>query len=177
MNEHVASGAFFFAPFVSSTRRVDPAWIDHNGHMNLAYYHVLFDHGVDEACLMIGIGPEYVATRKSGLFAAEAHVHYRRELLVTMPVRATVQLVDYDDKRLHLWTELRHAEEGWLSATCETMLLHVDLGTRKVSTFPADIIANIATMKAAHSGLPRPEGLGRVMRMPPRARPGRPGIH
>lgn len=30
---------FFFAPFVSSTMRIEPAWIDHNGHMNMAYYH------------------------------------------------------------------------------------------------------------------------------------------
>ncbi|MFL5194230.1 MAG: thioesterase, partial [Microvirga sp.] len=29
---------FFFAPFVSSTMRVEPAWIDYNGHMNMAYY-------------------------------------------------------------------------------------------------------------------------------------------
>ncbi|HEX2509407.1 MAG TPA: thioesterase, partial [Microvirga sp.] len=41
-NERTAP-IFFFAPFVSSTMRVEPSWIDYNGHMNLAYYHVLFD--------------------------------------------------------------------------------------------------------------------------------------
>jgi len=32
----------FFAPFVSSLMRVEPGWIDYNGHLNMAYYNVLF---------------------------------------------------------------------------------------------------------------------------------------
>ena len=39
----------FFAPFVSSVMTVEPAWIDYNGHLNMAYYNVLFDRAVDEA--------------------------------------------------------------------------------------------------------------------------------
>ena len=30
----------FFAPFVSSLMRVEPGWIDYNGHLNMAYYNV-----------------------------------------------------------------------------------------------------------------------------------------
>src|SRR5688572_3341505 len=33
----------FFAPFVSSVMRVEKGWIDYNGHLNMAYYNVLFD--------------------------------------------------------------------------------------------------------------------------------------
>jgi acyl-CoA thioester hydrolase len=46
-----------------------------------------------------------------------------------------------------------------------------------VRPFPADIIANLGIMKAAHSGLPRPEAVGRVMGIPRKAVSGRPGIH
>ena len=46
----------FFAPFVSSVMRVEPAWIDYNGHLNMAYYNVLFDRAVDEAYELIGCG-------------------------------------------------------------------------------------------------------------------------
>ena len=28
--------------------RVEPQWIDYNGHLNMAYYNVLFDRAVDE---------------------------------------------------------------------------------------------------------------------------------
>jgi len=50
----------FFAPFVSSPMRVEPAWIDYNGHLNMAYYNVLFDRAVDEAFELIGCGLDYV---------------------------------------------------------------------------------------------------------------------
>ncbi len=72
--------ALFFAPFVSSRMRVEPQWIDYNGHLNMAFYHVLFDRAVDEAFGLIGLGPDYAATRGASFFAAEAHVRYLREL-------------------------------------------------------------------------------------------------
>ena len=49
------STAFFFAPFVSSTMRVEPGWIDYNGHMNMAYYHVLFDRALEEALVHLSV--------------------------------------------------------------------------------------------------------------------------
>jgi acyl-CoA thioester hydrolase len=49
----------FFAPFVSSVMRVEPGWIDYNGHLNMAYYNVLFDRAVDEAFELIGCGANY----------------------------------------------------------------------------------------------------------------------
>jgi len=70
----------FFAPFVSSPMRVEPGWIDYNGHLNMAYYNVLFDRAVDEAFELIGCGLDYVKTRKLSCFTAEVHVRYLREL-------------------------------------------------------------------------------------------------
>ena len=46
----------FFAPFVSSVMKVEQSWIDYNGHLNMAYYNVLFDRCVDEAYELLGIG-------------------------------------------------------------------------------------------------------------------------
>ena len=46
----------FFAPFVSSPMRVEAGWIDYNGHLNMAYYNVLFDRAVDEAYELLGCG-------------------------------------------------------------------------------------------------------------------------
>ena len=43
------------APFVSSVMPVEPQWIDYNGHLNMAYYNVLFDRAVDEALSLIHI--------------------------------------------------------------------------------------------------------------------------
>ena len=72
----------FFAPFVSSVMGVEPAWIDYNGHLNMAYYNVLFDRAVDEAFELLGCGLDYVKTRQHSCFTAEVHVRYLRELHV-----------------------------------------------------------------------------------------------
>jgi acyl-CoA thioester hydrolase len=156
----------FFAPFVSSVMRVEPAWIDYNGHLNMAYYNVLFDRCVDEAYELIGCGLVYLEQTRHSTFTAEVHVRYLRELHEGDPVRATFQLLDYDAKRIHYFQELRHAEEGWLSATSENMTLHVDMTAKKTAPFPDFIAVQLARMKAAHAHLPLPDGVGRRIAMP-----------
>ncbi|KLK93502.1 thioesterase [Microvirga vignae] len=157
---------FFFTPFVSSTMRVEAAWIDYNGHMNMAYYHVLFDRALDEGFSLLGLGQEYVEERKASFFTAEIHTLYKRELTLRDQVRVTLQLVDYDEKRMHYYMEIRHAAEGWVAASMEGLSLHVDMETRKVSPFPEDIAANLAVMRAAHARLAKPEASGRIIGIP-----------
>jgi acyl-CoA thioester hydrolase len=156
----------FAAPFVSSVMRLEPPWIDYNGHLNLAYYNVLFDRAVDEVHELIGLGPAYLDQHKHSTMVAEAHVRYLRELKLDDPVRVTVQLLDYDAKRFQLFEQLLHATEGWVSATSETMTLHVDMTAKKVAPFPESILRALAAMKSAHAHLPRPDGAGRRIAMP-----------
>lgn len=151
----------FFAPFVSSAQKVERAWIDYNGHLKMAYYNLVFDQAVEEALTLLGLGPEYARERGSSFFTAEAHVRYLREITPECPVRVTLRLMDYDEKRIHLYQVLHHATEGWVSATCEQLALHVDLRTRHVTPFPDDVLERIAMMRATHAALPSPEGLGR----------------
>jgi acyl-CoA thioester hydrolase len=155
----------FFAPFVSSVMRVEPAWIDYNGHLNMAYYNVLFDRAVDEVYELLGLGLAYVEQEKRSTLTAEVHVRYLRELLVDAPVRVTFQLLDFDLKRLHYFEQLHDAEHGWLSATSENMVLNVDMVAKKTAAFPANVMQRLALMKAAHDRLPRPDGVGRRIAM------------
>ena len=155
----------FFAPFVSTAMRIEPQWIDYNGHLNVAYYVLLFDRAVDECFALLGIGEDYVKARQASMFVAEAHIGFRRELKPTDMVRMTLQLLDFDEKRLHCWMEMRHAHEGWLAASIENMSLHVDMGSRRAAPFPDDILSNLALMRAAHSRLPPPEHAGRRIGM------------
>src|SRR5690349_5925076 len=159
----------FFAPFVSSAMAVEPAWIDYNGHLNMAYYNVLFDRAVDEAFELLGVGPTYLKQRRHSTFAAEVHLRYLRELHVGDPVRVTFQLLGHDAKRLHFFEQLFHAHDGWMAATSENISLHVDMDARKTVPFPADIATRIAKMQASHAMLPRPEAAGRRVGMPRKA--------
>jgi len=157
------------APFVSSVMRVEPQWIDYNGHLNMAYYNVLFDRAVDEAYELIGIGLDYLKSTKHSTFTAEAHVRYLREIHEGDPVRVTLQLLDYDAKRIHYFEQLFHADQGFLSATSENMTLHVDMTAKKVAPFPDHILQRLAAIKAAHATLAVPDGVGRRIAMPGRA--------
>jgi len=159
----------FLAPFVSSVMQVEQAWIDYNGHLNMAYYNVLFDRAVDEAYELLGCGLAYLEETRHSTFTAEVHVRYLRELNASDPVRVTFQLLDYDAKRMHYFERLFHAEEDWLSATSENMALHVDMTARKTAPFPDFIVARLERMKAAHAKLAVPDGVGRRIAMPGRA--------
>jgi acyl-CoA thioester hydrolase len=78
----------------------------------------------------------------------------------------SILLVAADDKRLHTFEQLRHATEGWVSATSENMTIHMDMNARKVAPFPPDIRARIANLANVHQAAPRPEGIGRSIGMP-----------
>ena len=159
----------FFAPFVSSMMRVEPGWIDYNGHLNMAYYNVLFDRAVDEVLELLGCGADYVKSRRQSWFTAEVHVRYLRELHAEDPVRVTFQLINYDSKRLHFFEQLFHAADGWVSATSENLSLHVDMTSKRTAAFPQEIAARLAEMKASHALLPVPEAAGRRIGMAARS--------
>jgi acyl-CoA thioester hydrolase len=89
-----------------------------------------------------------------------------REIHLGDPVQISILLVAADDKRLHTFEELRHATEGWVSATSENMTVHIDMNARKSAAFPDDIRARINAVANAHATIARPEGIGRKIAMP-----------
>src|SRR3954471_7672120 len=97
------------APFLASVMQIEPQWIDYNGHLNMAYYNVMFDRAIDQLWLKLGIGPAYIKERQGSPLSAASHVRYLREINLGDPVQVSVLLVDADEKRLHTFEELRHA--------------------------------------------------------------------
>ena len=154
------------APFDPFQGEVLPEWIDYNGHMNLAYYTVLFDQATDLLFDVLGLGLDYRQVTRMGTFVAETHNRYERELLVGARVRVAIQIVAADDKRLHLAHEMFALDGGHRTATQELMFLHVDLVARRVSPFPEDLRRRVAEAAAAHAALARPDWVGRRIAMP-----------
>src|SRR5213595_2790493 len=167
------------APFLASVMQIEPQWIDYNGHLNMAYYNVMFDRAIDELWLKLGIGPGYMKERQRSTFTAECHVRYLREIHLGDPVQISILLVGADEKRLHTFEEMRHATEGWLSATSENMTIHIDMTARKTAPFPPDIrvrieaLSNAPRASAEKSRCPRikPDPDQRQTRVRPRVRP------
>jgi acyl-CoA thioester hydrolase len=143
-----------------------PEWIDANGHMNLAYYVVLFDQATDLLYDALGIGPAYRDATGNSTFTAETHTLYEREVRVGERVRVTAHLLGADAKRLHYFHEMFHAEGGHRVAAQELLALHVNMTARRVAPFPADVGARIRTAVMARGGQALPSGVGRRITMP-----------
>ncbi|GKY88548.1 thioesterase family protein [Sinisalibacter aestuarii] len=151
-------------PHISTVMDIVPEWIDFNGHMNMAFYNVLFDRASDEFYQLIGLGEPYVA-RGFTTYTAEFHIRYLRELHLGQQVRVRSWLLDHDEKRFHTWQEIRH-EDGWIAATGETLALHIDMSGPRVVPFPDDIAAGMDAFAAAHGRPDRPEGAGSAIGIP-----------
>ncbi|HYE91155.1 MAG TPA: thioesterase family protein [Terriglobales bacterium] len=151
------------APFDAYRDVVRGEWIDHNRHMNMGYYVVVFDLATDEFFRWIGLDAAHRDAHGVTTFCLEAHVTYHREVREGDPLRFTTQLLAHDAKRLHYIHAMYHATEGYLAATNELMSLHVDLATRRGASMASGVLARLAAVQAAHDRLPRPPQVGRVM--------------
>ncbi len=154
------------APFDRFEGEVLPEWIDLNGHMNLAYYTVLFDYATDLLFEAIGIGRAYKDATGHGTFVVETHNLYERELLLGERVRIVSRILGADAKRIHLAHEMFRRADGRRAATQELLFLSVDLGRRAVVPFLPDAQQRVAVAAAAHADLPRPRWTGRRIAMP-----------
>ncbi len=148
------------APFVSNLT-VRPEWIDGNGHMNVAYYLKAFDEGFDAAYDAIEFGFDMIERRGVSTMAAEMHITYQGELFEGDPIRIETQLVGFNRKRFHWFQQMRHGETLKLAATCEWMILFIDMNKRKVAEMPDDIFELISRVQEAHAHLPMPPEVGR----------------
>jgi acyl-CoA thioester hydrolase len=156
-----ADGPLSAACFDVYRNRVRPEWIDHNGHMNMGYYVVVFDLATDEFFRSIGLDEAHRRAARVTTFALEAHVTYHREVREGDPLRFTTLLLGHDAKRLHYFHQMYHAEEGYLAATNELMSLHVSDESRRGAPMAPEVLERLRVIQTAHDRLPRPPQVGR----------------
>lgn len=156
------SGDTVEAPLSLYSCRVEPDWVDYNGHMGESFYLYAFGWASDALFRYVGIDEAYRASGRS-FYTVESHINYYREAGVGCPLRFTTQLLDLDDKRLHLFHAMYDDDNGECLCTTEQMLLHVDMGASAASPIAADVHAALDAVMAAHRDLPHPDQVGRVM--------------
>jgi len=144
-------------------------WIDHNGHMNVGYYLVVFDFATDAWMDFIGLTQAHRREHRVTTFCLEAHVTYVREVGEGDPLRFTTRLLAYDDKRIHYLHEMYHAREDYLASTNELMSLHVSQETRRAAPMAPYVLEGLECIARAHAVLPPAPHVGRVMGL--RAKP------
>ena len=118
---------------------VRPEWIDHNGHMNVAYYVVAFDLATDAVYETWGLGLDYPSQTNASVFTLGMNVDYLSELFAHDSIEITTQLLDVDHKRIHYIHQMIHSKTKQAVATNECLCMNIDLETRRSAPFPAGI--------------------------------------
>ena len=139
---------------------VAPEWIDYNGHMTEYRYLEVLADTTDVFLPLIGAGGDYAASGSS-YYTVETHIRHLGEAHAGDRLTVSTQLLHHDPKRVHLFHEIRRADDGSPVATGEHMLLHVDMAAGRAVPAGADVLAALDRIAATQAGLPVPAGAGR----------------
>ena len=141
---------------------VDPSWVDYNGHMTEARYLHVFADATDALLRHVGVDADYLAGGHSA-YTVETHLRHLREVAAFEPLHVLTQVLDTDQKRLHLFHTMQHATSGETLATGEHLLLHVDTKAGRAAPWVEPVATAVARAAAAHNALSAPEGAGRAI--------------
>ena len=119
-----------------TTKKIIKDWTDYNGHMNVAYYVLIFDqYGSEVLLTRFDMGEHSAKTTKKSTMVVESHITYNQEVKEGEEVDVNLVYCNHDKKRILYKLEMIHKEKKYLAATLEALSLYVDLGQRKVAEF------------------------------------------
>lgn len=145
---------------IEYTTRVRPEWLDHNGHVNVAYFVVAFDEATDAVYGRWGLGLDYPQASGCSVFTLGMNVDYLAELFENDSVRIVTDLVDVDDKRIHYFHRMFHATSDKLVARNECLCMNINLQTRRSQSFSSSVQKKLY---AACQPDRRPDGFARTL--------------
>jgi carnitine 3-dehydrogenase len=144
----------------TSARHVPVEWVDYNGHVHESRYLQLFADATDTLLGAVGVDAGYLA-KGGSYFTVETHLSHLRQLEAGDRVHVTTQVLDADEKRLHVFHVLLREGEAAPIATAEQMLLHVDTESGRAAPAREPVRERVAELMQQHAALPRPERAGR----------------
>lgn len=153
-------------PYLGGEYKVKSEWIDHNGHMNVAFYLSAFDSAIGDFFKFLGLDKNYRKENDIATFCGDFHIHYVRELFEETSLKITSQLVYCDKKRIQICQSMYSLNEGYLAAQSEVIYLHVNGSSRRVMPMSSWLSNRMKMVLKAHSALPRPKNQSRIIGKP-----------
>ena len=118
------------------SKKIIKDWTDYNGHMNVAYYVLIFDiYGAEKLMTEFKMGEDSAKTTNKSTMVVESHITYNQEVKEGDEVDVNLIYFDHDKKRLLYKLEMIHKSKKYLVSTIESLSLYVDLKERKVAEF------------------------------------------
>lgn len=158
------------APLSLHRATVRKEWVDYNGHLNDAYYMVIFSQATDAFMDHIGLDDAARQATKTSLFTLEGHINYLLEVKEGTTVEIRTRLIRHDAKRLQLYHEMFRPGHPEPVAAAEFMLLHVDTTDgAKSAPFRPEIADKLQAIQAAQDSLPPATYSSRTIGLKPKA--------
>lgn len=137
-------------PPMETARRIVPVdWTDYNGHMNESRYGQLYSDAGDAVMAHVGADAAYIAAGLS-YFTVETQVKFLAETKAGEAIRVLSRVTEGAGKKLRLFHEMRREADGALLSTCDQMLIHVSLETRRSCPPSAEVLARVEALAASH---------------------------
>ncbi|RKD69721.1 acyl-CoA thioester hydrolase [Sinobaca qinghaiensis] len=141
--------------------RVNAEWVDYNNHMNDAAYAIVFSMALDSMLDKIGLDEAFREQNHYTAYTLETHVLYRKEAVLDEKLDVFVQILDKDEKRLHLWMEMKN-ESSELAAASEQMIMGMDQAAGRPAPFPPALVKGIEALPHTEAEF-RPSMAGRAI--------------
>jgi acyl-CoA thioester hydrolase len=130
--------------------KIEPDWIDFNGHLRDAYYVLVASYALDEIMDHLGLDVAYRARTHCTLYTLEMHLHYLHEVKDSDDLGVISSILDFDRKRIQIGCRFICSRVAESVATAEVMLLHVHQGDKPtVASFPEEVSATLEALKVA----------------------------
>lgn len=146
-------------PLVTQDRVVPVDWTDLNGHMNEGRYGQLFSDAAeeviayvsaDEAAPLAGTSEDYAA-RGFNYFTVETTTKYLAETHAGERIVVHTRITEGRGKKLRCLHEMKRASDGEVMATCDQLMLHVSLETRRTCEPSEEVLKKVEALAALHA--------------------------
>ncbi len=140
--------------------KVLPTSVDYNGHMNDAEYGRIFSRTLDYWIDALGLDERGKEGYNYTFFTLEAHICYLKEVNEGEDLTVFPQVIDRDEKRIHLMMIMKNAEKETV-ATSEQMVMGMDKTTSRPAPFPKPMSGSLEEYYYGQRHLPIPKEVGR----------------
>ncbi|MED4073021.1 thioesterase family protein [Priestia endophytica] len=140
-------------------------WVDYNGHMNDAAYALVFSKAVDQLMIELGIDETFRKQYQYSIYTLETHLCYLAEAHLDELLTVTVQLLNSDAKRLHVFFTMEN-KGGKRLATSEQMLMGIDMESGRPAPFPPSISTHVQNLAKIDEKKEKPNEAGRNIQIP-----------
>ena len=153
--------------------KVPPEWIDYNGHMGDFAYNIAFSRAADGVYELFGLDPEYRQKTKCTIYTLETRTGFYRECTLGDELFVDCQLLDMDEKRVHMFLRMYRQDSRELVAVQEALIMHMrrEPGSLPVgAAMPRAMFEGLAALKKEHGKFPWPAETERrigIRRKPP----------